>query len=44
MKREETLLTKEKARAILILFYKIDNPTKKQIAEFILLGRVAQNV
>lgn len=44
MKREEKLLTREKARAMLILFYKIDNPTKKQIAEFILFGRVSRNV
>lgn len=37
-------MTIEKARAILILFYRIDNPTKKQITEFILLGRVSRNV
>lgn len=43
MKREETLLTREKARAMLILFYRIDNPTEKQIAEFILFGRVSRN-
>ena len=43
MKREKTILTREKARAMLILFYRIDNPTKKQIAEFILYGRVLRN-
>lgn len=36
-------MTIKQARAILILFYKIDNPTEKQIAEFILFGRVSQN-
>lgn len=36
-------MTIEQARAMLILFYRIDNPTKKQIAEFILFGRVSQN-
>lgn len=43
MKREKTILTREKARAMLILFYRIDNPTEKQIAEFILFGRVSRN-
>ena len=33
-------MTIEQARAMLILFYRIDNPTKKQIAEFILFGRI----
>ena len=42
MKREETILTKEKARAMLILFFGIDSPTEKQIAEFILYGRVTK--
>ena len=42
MKREETL-TKEKARAMLILFFGVDSPTEKQVAEFILYGRVTQN-
>ena len=37
-------MTTEQARAMLILFYRIDNPTKKQIAEFILFGRVSRNV
>ena len=37
-------MTIEQARAMLILFYRIDNPTKKQIAEFILFGRVFINV
>ena len=38
MKREN-ILTREKARAMLILFFGIDSPTEKQIAEFILYGR-----
>ena len=42
MKREETLLTREKARAMLILFFGIDIPTEKQVAEFILYGRVTK--
>ena len=36
-------MTIEQARAMLILFYRIDNPTIKQIAEFILFGRVSRN-
>jgi hypothetical protein len=44
MKREEKLLTREKARAMLILFFGIDSPTEKQVAEFILYGRVSRNV
>lgn len=42
MKREETILTREKARAMLILFFGIDSPTEKQVAEFILFGRVTE--
>lgn len=42
MKREETILTREKARAMLILFFGIDIPTEKQVAEFILFGRVTK--
>jgi len=30
----------EKARAMLILFYNIDEPTEQQIAKFILFGRI----
>lgn len=43
MKREKTILTREKARAMLILFYRIDNPTEKQVAEFVLFERVSRN-
>ena len=30
----------ERVRAVLILYYGIDTPTEKQIAEFILFGQV----
>lgn len=33
-------MTREQARAILILYYGINEPTEKQIAKFILYGRV----
>jgi hypothetical protein len=41
MKREN-ILTREKARAMLILFFGIDIPTEKQVSEFILYGRVTK--
>ena len=41
MKREN-ILTREKAREMLILFFGIDIPTEKQVAEFILYGRVTK--
>ena len=31
-------MTQEQARAILILFYGIDNPTEEQISDYILYG------
>lgn len=33
-------MTYNKARATLILFYGINNPTEKQIAKFILFGEL----
>ena len=30
----------QKAKAKLILFYGIDNPTDKQVAEFLLFGKI----
>lgn len=32
----------EQARAILILYHGIDNPTKEQVARFILFGEVVK--
>lgn len=32
----------EQAKATLILFYGIDNPTKEQVAKFILFGEIPQ--
>jgi len=33
-------MTAEKARAILILYYNIDNPTAAQIAQFLLFNKI----